>query len=253
MLLLDGDGQHEPADAPALIERRSLRKSISFSASARGSRIDAGGRGDWDESHQQPRDLALFRGSGGRRRPIGAIRLCRDRSFANACGCPREGYEIETEMLIKGGPTRRAARARAHQPALRRRGEQTSTLARHHAHVLSGGTLPLLSGAAPVTESARPPRWHPRGLNNEWIVGGDLCGRLGGWPTWLTYRIGHVGTLARIPVAATGAAAGSSTTSGACFRRCPSANCGNPRPADLSQLRARHDPLHAEPARRPLR
>jgi lauroyl/myristoyl acyltransferase len=44
-----------------------------------------------------------------------------------------------------------------------------------------------------VTESARPPRWHPRGLNNEWIVGATYAG-VSRLPTWLTYRIGHVGT-----------------------------------------------------------
>jgi Kdo2-lipid IVA lauroyltransferase/acyltransferase len=44
-----------------------------------------------------------------------------------------------------------------------------------------------------VTDAARPPRWHPRGLNNELIVSATYRGvtRL---PTWLTYRIGRVGT-----------------------------------------------------------
>ena len=44
-----------------------------------------------------------------------------------------------------------------------------------------------------MTEPARPPRWHPRGLNNEWIVGATYAG-VSRLPTWLTYRIGHVGT-----------------------------------------------------------
>jgi len=44
-----------------------------------------------------------------------------------------------------------------------------------------------------VTAPGAPPRWHPRGFNNEWIVGATYAG-VSRLPTWLTYRIGHVGT-----------------------------------------------------------
>jgi KDO2-lipid IV(A) lauroyltransferase len=45
-----------------------------------------------------------------------------------------------------------------------------------------------------MTDSeVRPPAWHPRGLNNELIVSATYHG-VSKLPTWLTYRIGHVGT-----------------------------------------------------------
>jgi KDO2-lipid IV(A) lauroyltransferase len=45
-----------------------------------------------------------------------------------------------------------------------------------------------------VTDAAvQLPKWHPRGLNNEFIVAATYRG-VSKLPTWLTYRIGHVGT-----------------------------------------------------------
>ena len=44
-----------------------------------------------------------------------------------------------------------------------------------------------------MTETGRPPRWHPRGLNNEWIVGATYAG-VSHLPTWMTYSMGRVGS-----------------------------------------------------------
>jgi KDO2-lipid IV(A) lauroyltransferase len=43
-----------------------------------------------------------------------------------------------------------------------------------------------------VTEAVRPPRWHARGLNNEWIVGATWTG-VSHLPAWATFGMGHVG------------------------------------------------------------
>lgn len=43
-----------------------------------------------------------------------------------------------------------------------------------------------------MTSAGRPPKWHPRGLNNEWIVGATYAG-VSHLPRWMTYGMGHVG------------------------------------------------------------
>ena len=242
VLLLDGDGQHEPADAPALIK------------AARCGGVDF-------VLGERPFDRASMPRSRYWTNRISSRVI--SRYFVGAdVGDAQSGYRlIATDLLAtpavvrsrlrdrdrdahQGGPARRAARARAHQPALRRRGEQAPALARHHAHVLSGGTVPLFPGAAPVTEPARPPRWHPRGLNNEWIVGATYAG-VSRLPTWLTYRIGHVGTWLAYRLQRQGSRGLVDNFRGV-FPEMPERGIAATRPADLSQLRARHDRLHAQ-------
>jgi len=43
-----------------------------------------------------------------------------------------------------------------------------------------------------MTTEGRPPMWHPRGLNNEWIVGATYAG-VSHLPRRMTYGMGHVG------------------------------------------------------------
>src|SRR6188768_1345752 len=81
----------------------------------------------------------------------------------------------------------REDRARADRPALPRHGQQAPTAARHDAHMLSRGALPLLSRAISVTGIPDAPKWHATGLNNGPIVAATYYG-VSHLPTWVTYN-----------------------------------------------------------------
>jgi glycosyltransferase involved in cell wall biosynthesis len=105
VLLLDGDGQHEPADAPALIRPLAAEGRFRSRRAPVRSRIDAA-VAYWTNRISS---RVISRYSWERRSATPNRAIVLSRPTFDACGCPR-GYEIETEMLIKAARRARLAR-----------------------------------------------------------------------------------------------------------------------------------------------
>ena len=139
-LVLDGDMQHLPSEAPRLLEEAARSGADVVLGERRfaqdGCPPPAITRTGWAAGC-----CSWFVGSRLRDTQCG-FRVFRLDALR---GVPlrARGYDIETEMLVKLSPARRDDRDRSGDGRLHRPAQQAATGARYDAHLFSGGLLPL--------------------------------------------------------------------------------------------------------------